>query len=377
MLQKAAACLSQPSHTKMIPSHVEAATSIQRSPNWLPKNRLAQHTLFWIAIYFFDVFVFGWDSQNYPLFFKMVLFEMPAQMLMAYVMMYAALPLYFQKRYGAAVVVIIVTFVVCSFAVHAMILYLSDYYAKTVPLFSFSKLLVRGFYLFANAAIAVIIKLTKMWYHNERQVGELQSVQLEAELKMLREQVNPHFLFNTLNNLYGLVDKNTQHAQQMILGLSRIMHYMLYESNHAVTSLGKEMACIRDYVELEKIRYAGNLSVSVYHEAETENLQIVPLLLFPLVENSFKHGASEAVGAAWVNIQFTVDRSEFIFKIENTRASDHHPISRPGGIGLANVKRRLELAYEGDHDIDIIDGHETYLVVLKIKLERMHQPVAG
>lgn len=374
MLQKAAVSTIESIHTKMIPFCVEPSTSIQRPPRWIPKNRFAQHVLFWIVIYFFDVFVFGWDSQNYPLFFKMVLFEMPAQMLLAYVIMYSGIPLYFQKRYWTAAAIVIVTFLICSFAVHAMILYLSNYYPKEVPLFSFSKLLVRGFYLFANAAIAVIIKLVKMWYQNELRVGELQSVRLEAELKMLREQVNPHFLFNTLNNMYGLVERNAKHAQEMILGLSRIMHYMLYESNLPTTELKKEMDCIRDYVELEKIRYSGNLSVSVYHDTETEQLQIVPLLLFPLVENSFKHGASEAIESAWVNIQFTVDKSHFVFKIENTRTCDATANHRPGGIGLTNVKRRLELAYEGDHSIDIIDGHDTYLVVLKISLSRMTQP---
>jgi two-component system, LytTR family, sensor kinase len=230
--------------------------------------------------------------------------------------------------------------------------------------------MVRGFYLFANAAIAVIIKVCKMWYQNEQRVNEMQGMKVESELKMLKDQVNPHFMFNTLNNLYGLIERNPRHAQEMVLGLSRILHYMLHESNHSYASFCKEMDCIRDYIELEKVRYAGNLSVSINQEKSTDCLEIVPLVIFPFVENSFKHGASETIDAAWINIDCSVYKDEFLFKIENTKnmVSDH---SQPGGIGLNNVRRRLELIYGVDHSLQIFDGHDTYLVVLKIKLARM------
>lgn len=202
-------------------------------PILIPRNRVLQHVLFWIAIYFFDVWVFGWDTQNYRLFFRMVLYEMPGQMLLAYVMMYACLPLYLQRRYIEVAVVFISTFLLCAFSAHAFIFLFSDYYKADVTLFSASKLLVRGFYLFANAAIATIIKLTKMWF-------ESQKVRLESELKMLKDQVNPHFMFNTLNNLYGLIERNPRHAQEMVLGLSRILQYMLHETNQDLVSLRKD-----------------------------------------------------------------------------------------------------------------------------------------
>ncbi|HZY82813.1 MAG TPA: histidine kinase [Cyclobacteriaceae bacterium] len=342
--------------------------------NSLLKKRWFQHVFFWTCIYFFDVFVFGWDTQNYRLFFKMVTFEMPGQMLLAYVMMYGCIPLFFNKKYIAVVVLFVATFILCSFSAHALMFYFSNYYQNTSPgttLFSSSKLLVRGFYLFANAAIAVIIKLTKMWYLNELRLGETQHIRLESELKMLKDQINPHFMFNTLNNLYGLVERNPRHAQEMILGLSRILHYMLHESNHPIVPLRKEMDCIRDYIELEKIRYPGNLSVSMNQEKGTECLGIVPLVIFPFVENSFKHGASETIDMAWINIDCSVYKNDFVFKIENTKNMLPHDLPNPGGIGLNNVRRRLELIYGDDHTLQIIDGHDTYLVVLKIKLGRM------
>lgn len=337
-----------------------------KQPKLLPQTRWIQHVLFWIGIYFFDVWVFGWDTQKYGLFFRMVLYEMPGQMILAYVMMYICLPLYMKRHYAEAAAVFILAFFICAFTAHALIYYGSDYYDREVSLFSISKLVVRGFYLFANAAIATIIKLARGWY-------EMQNVKLESELKMLKDQVNPHFMFNTLNNLYGLIEKNPRHAQDMILGLSRILHYMLHESNHPAVSLRKEMGCVRDYIELEKIRYAGNLSVSINQQPETESLSIVPLVIFPFVENSFKHGASETIDVAWINMDCSVYKGEFVFKIENARSDAKTREARSGGIGLYNVRRRLELIYGTDHSLQIIDGHDTFLVVLKIKLRRMNE----
>ena len=335
-----------------------------KQPKLVPRNRLLQHILFWIGIYFFDVWVFGWDTQNYALFFRMVLYEMPGQMVLAYVMMYVCLPLYLRRKYVQLATIFTATFFACAFSAHAFIFFFGTYYAPDVKLFSVSKLVVRGFYLFANAAIATIIKLTKMWY-------ESQNVQLESELKMLKDQVNPHFMFNTLNNLYGLIERNPRHAQDMVLGLSRILHYMLHESNHQLVSVRKEMNCVRDYIELEKIRYPGNLSISINQQPQTECLGIVPMVIFPFVENSFKHGASETIDTAWINIDCSTYKDEFVFKIENARSTVPQDLARPGGIGLSNVRRRLELIYDDDHSLQIIDGHDTFLVILKISLSRM------
>ncbi len=342
-----------------------------KQPTLLPQNRVMQHILFWICIYFFDVWVFGWDTHDYPLFFRMVTFEMPGQMALAYVMMYVCLPLYQKKRYIEVAVVFVIAFFIAAFSAHAFIYFFSDYYKDDVPLFSISKFVVRGFYLFANAAIATIVKLAKMWHQNEVRLGEMQSIRFESELKMLKDQINPHFMFNTLNNLYGLIERNPRHAQEMVLGLSRILHYMLHESNSSFVSLRKEMSCVRDYIELEKIRYPGNLLISINHEKETECLNIVPLVIFPFVENSFKHGASETIDTAWINIDSSIYKDEFVFKIENARHTKHVVDHRSGGIGLNNVRRRLELIYGEDHSLQIIDGHNTFLVILKIKLSRM------
>jgi sensor histidine kinase YesM len=335
------------------------------------RNRIVKHALFWTAIFFFDVLVFGFDTQNYRLFFKIVALEMPGQMFLAYSMMYWTLPRFMERRYVLATSGFVLVFVVCAFVVHALFK-LVDYYPSSVPLLDPSKLLIRGFYLFANAAIAVIIKLALTWHQNQQRIAELRKTQLESELKMLKDQVNPHFLFNTLNNLYGLIERNPTRAQETVLDLSRILHYMLHMSNQPSVLLKEELDCVRDYIALENLRYSGGLSISVNQEPATNNLSIVPLVIFPFVENSFKHGTSESLGEAWVNIDFSIHQDTFIFKIENGKYHEAEYKARlKSGIGLANVTRRLELVYGDDHTLQILDGAESFLVILRIKLERL------
>ncbi len=178
-------------------------------------------------------------------------------------------------------------------------------------------------------------------------------------------------MFNTLNNLYGLIGKNPIHAQESVLRLSRIMHHMLYESNHDRIPVRQEIRCIRDYIELEKLRYSQNLSISLNVNDDVLDLSIVPLTIFPFVENSFKHGASEIIEQAWINIDFSTFKNSFVFKIENGKGPK--VASHSKGIGLSNVKRRLELIYGRDHSLQVIDGTETFLIILKISLSRMNK----
>ena len=187
---------------------------------------------------------------------------------------------------------------------------------------------------------------------------------------MLKDQVNPHFMFNTLNNLYGLIGKNPIHAQESVLGLSRILHYMLYESNHDRIRLQQEIRCIHDYIELEKLRYPGNLSISINVQDKIQDLSIVPLSIFPFVENSFKHGASEMIEEAWINIDFSTFKNYFVFKIENGKGPKL-ATNTAKGLGLNNVRRRLELIYGDDHSLQIIDSPDSFLAILKIALPRM------
>ena len=332
--------------------------------------RVLYHVLFWVALYVLDVVIFGFGYENIDRFVTIVLAEVPPQILLAYSVMYWIIPRYVAKKsLFESIYLLCIVFVVSGFIGHILFLVFS-LYGENISLGDLPKIFVRSLYALLHASIAIAIKLVKMWYENEKRVSEMEKTKLESELKMLKDQVNPHFMFNTLNNLYGLIEKNPVHAQESVLGLSRILHYMLYESNHQRIRVQQEIRCIHDYIELEKLRYPGNLSISINVQDKVNDLSIVPLSIFPFVENSFKHGASEMIEEAWINIDFSTFKNFFVFKIENGKGLKINAGS-PRGLGLNNVRRRLELIYGNDHLLQIIDSPESFLVILKIALPRM------
>jgi hypothetical protein len=342
----------------------------------LPRNRVLRHVLFWIWVYLLDVVFFGLGFQNIELFMKLALLEMPGQVFFAYTIMYWVMPRYLMKKhFGQTIAITVVAFFICGFGTQFMF----KIFRGSPPeegWVDLSKVMLRGFYCFLKACIAILIKLALLWFENEKRLAAMEKNKLESELKILKDQVNPHFMFNTLNNLYGLVGKNPVQAQESILRLSGILHFMLHESNHATIPMHLEIKCIHDYIELEKLRYAGTLSVAINVQPDIRDIPIVPLVLFPFVENSFKHGASERIKDAWINIDLSIYNHDFIFKVANSKS----PVSSNGtgskGIGLYNVKRRLELIYGKDHTLQIIEDHESYLAILKVSLARMEeQPI--
>lgn len=334
--------------------------------------RILYHVLFWIALYILDVLIFGYGYENVDGFITIVLAEVPPQIFLAYTVMYWIIPRYVAKKlFFESVCLLFVAFLVSGFVGHLLFLSFSIY-PDDVGIDDLPKIFVRAFYAFLHASIAVAIKLIKMWYENEKRVSEMEKSKLESELKMLKDQVNPHFMFNTLNNLYGLIGKKPIQAQESVLGLSRILHYMLYESNYDLIRMQQEIRCIHDYIELEKLRYPGTLSIAMNIQDKINDLGIVPLTIFPFIENSFKHGASEMIVDSWINMDFSTFNNFFVFKIENGKGQKSQQIEMKG-IGLNNVKRRLELIYGRDHSLQIIDSPESFLVILKIALTRMEK----
>lgn len=340
--------------------------------SFLPGNRVLRHVLFWIVVYLLDVVVFGLGYENFQAFFKMALLEMPSQLFFAYFIMYWVMPRYMSDRNALkAISLTVVAFFLCGLIGNFFFIAFSAYSSK-VSLWDYRSITLRAMYCFLKACLFILAKLGVLWYDNEKRVAAMEKSRLESELKMLKDQVNPHFMFNTLNNLYGLVTKNPAHAQESILRLSGILQFMLHESNRTTIPLHLELKCIRDYIELEKLRYTDRLSVSINVQEGTADLAITPLVIFPFVENSFKHGASETIRDAWVNIDLSAYKGDLVFKIANGKGLRAVSTSAHG-IGLFNVKRRLELIYGPDHSLEIVDDAESFLVVLKIALARMER----
>ncbi|WP_245893548.1 sensor histidine kinase [Polaribacter butkevichii] len=185
----------------------------------------------------------------------------------------------------------------------------------------------------------------------------------EQELKFLKMQIHPHFLFNSLNTIYGFAIAKADEAPEMILKLSNLLDYILYQADKPKVLLIEEVNHLEDYISLEKMRFHDTLNVNFIKEKLNDSLQIPPMLLIPFVENSFKHGVI-IDGILKVDIQLKVDVDYLFFEIENS-SKEKEDIN--GGIGLENIKKRLEMLYPKKHQLEIIDKKDVFKVSLKIE----------
>ncbi len=208
------------------------------------------------------------------------------------------------------------------------------------------------------------------WYQDSYKAKQLIAKQQEAELNYLKAQINPHFLFNTLNSLYGLSLESSKKVPKMILQLSELLSYSLYESKVEEVSIEKEMNLVQNLINLESERYDQRVSVNVEIDEKLNlNTPIAPLLLIPLVENAFKHGISNSTEKENIDIQLYESNDFFTFEIKNrTIQSTTNELPLNGGLGLKNLRRRLELHYPNHHKLEIKNKNNTFYVYLSIKL---------
>lgn len=226
------------------------------------------------------------------------------------------------------------------------------------------------FNLATVVGIAVAIKLMKRWWLKQRETALITREKANAELQLLKAQVHPHFLFNSLNNIYSFALEGSSKAPEMIKKLSGLLHYMLYDCKQPLVPLEKELNLINDYISLEKIRYGDRLKIDIQMPSHIHPCQIAPLLLIPFVENSFKHGSNKMLAHPYVMLNISILDGILHFKLTNSKPSGIEEIGVNGnrGLGLKNVKKRLELLYSGRHELQIVDEPSSYAVWLKITL---------
>ncbi|NII24441.1 histidine kinase [Pseudoflavitalea sp. X16] len=218
--------------------------------------------------------------------------------------------------------------------------------------------------------LAAAIKLMKYWYVKEQRNLQLQKENAESQLQLLKAQVHPHFLFNTLNNIYSHTQGVAPVASQLVMGLSDMLRFMLYECNQPLVPLSKELTLIRDYITLEKIRYDEQFDIHLDIPTDTGNLHIAPLLLLPLVENCFKHGTSNMLEQPWLSLQVQLKEDTMEVRLMNGKAKEKKP-TNSFGIGIQNVRKRLDLLYPEKHVLKIMDEEEVFVVQLTLQLERI------
>jgi LytS/YehU family sensor histidine kinase len=215
--------------------------------------------------------------------------------------------------------------------------------------------------------LMLALKLSMDWYGQQLFIQKITVEKLNAEVNFLRAQVNPHFLFNVLNNLYALTLKKSELAPDVVLKLSEMMEYMLYDSTGEKVLLEKEISYLSSYMELERLRFSGEAAIDLNINTALSGHEIAPLLLLPLVENAFKHGLGKQIKGGWLKVNIGLEQSTLEVVVENAKplsVVNHHK----GGIGLDNLRKRLDLLYPGRYTLQLEDKKDTFWVKLVMEL---------
>lgn len=343
------------------------------------RNQVLWHVVFWVSYVLFFGLLYGSADGDYGYSFAEVFITLPIKMVFTYLILYFLIPKYLlEGRYLEFTGILLITCIVFGFMQRTIFFYgiqtlfeSSEMDYKITP----TNILKSIVGMYIVAALAVMIKLIKHIYKKEKEQQELAQRSLEAELKFLKSQIHPHFLFNTLNNLYALTLKNSKEAPEVVLKLSDLLDYMLYECNENRIAISKEISSIQNYIELEKLRYGDRLDVSFNASVNIPNRPISPMMILPFVENCFKHGVSQKTDHNWVLIDLNVKGNIMTLKVENSKPNElkHRILKKEhhDGIGLTNVKRRLELLYKDAYELQIFNESDTFLVVLRLELDEV------
>ena len=287
-----------------------------------------------------------------------------------YYNIYVLIPRYLERKKFAPYLAVMLLIVFIVSPLETFLIYVKS---ENIPEVQASILSTLNWSFIPNLFIigsSTIVKITLDWYKNIREKSELMTQTMQSELRFLKSQINPHFLFNTLNSLYALTLKKSDLAPDIVLKLSEMMRYMLYECNEKSVDLGKEVNYIRNYLELERLRQGNHVDIRFEVQGYISDQKIAPLMFIPFIENCFKHGLGHHLTKGFVNILLKVQNNEVDLFIENSKAESMpkplHP--RSGGIGLVNVRRRLDLLYPGHYKLNIDDSPNTYAVNLQLSL---------
>jgi two-component system, LytTR family, sensor kinase len=216
-------------------------------------------------------------------------------------------------------------------------------------------------------AFSVALQLSREWFEQRSLIQKIEVDKLNTELEYLKAQINPHFLFNSINTIYFQIDKQNSAARETLSSFSEMLRYQLYECNGKEVSIEKEITYLRNYVDLQKLRKDENYNIVFSCGEDVHGFAIAPLLLIPFVENAFKHVSHHPNGNE-IKIELLKDDQFFYLKVLNTREAQLN-MDKNGGIGLKNVKRRLELIYNGKHDLRIHELPRSFEINLKLKIE--------
>ncbi len=328
------------------------------------------HVIFWVAMISFFVFVARDNTKMTATNVLVVFLLYPIINITLFYLNYLVfIPVFLnRKRYGVYAAVLCIAIILYGLGKYGVgnilkpyVLVQPDGHVIGFWPYFLSTVFMSLMFLFLSTAL----KFTSDWFMNERIQRDLENQRLTAELAFLKSQINPHFLFNSLNSIYSLAYQRSETTPEAILKLSEIMRYMLYECNDNKVDLTKELQYLHSYIDLQKIRFGNKAYIDFKVEGEVGHQQIVPLLLIAFIENAFKHGVANNVLTP-IRLLIDVGDSHLHLHMQNKKHTNNRDAA--GGIGLNNVRRRLNLLYPGKYNLDIRDEIDTYTVELSLVL---------
>jgi two-component system LytT family sensor kinase len=344
------------------------------------KNRkLSLYFLYWIGYLLFFSFIQGFAEKDFArVFVNELAGLLPKIIFVAILVEWLMDKLLFKKRKVAFLLTYVALLLLSAFVQRVIDNYIILEYSLTKwikePLLSAPPFLYNAIKLQFIATIPFTARLLYYFSREQNRVGIILSEKKQAELQALRNQFQPHFVFNVLNNLYGKILDKSDDAADMLMNISALLRYTIYETGDKPVELGKEIGHLQNYIALQRARFTDRLQVSYSLTGDTSNKLIEPFLLLPFIENSFKYCLSDVDAEGWITIFISVLETQLVLKIENSippggiKNSTMDEGQNHKGVGLANVKRRLGILYPDDHVLKITEGDDSFFVLLKIKL---------
>jgi sensor histidine kinase YesM len=341
-------------------------------------DRIKRHLLFWFCFWIFNAFLPGFSPgknyfSNIPYAALKTFQDIIPQIFFAYVLIAFILPRFVLKNKYILSFFWLIFFVLATGALGFI---LANYVFPGASVYQVSGNLwvnlvshSKGTLVAATAVCS--IRLFKHWHLKEKRNLELLKEKTEAQLQLLTAQVHPHFLFNTLNNIYSRAQDESPGGAKMIMELSQILRYVLDEGKHELVPLDNELQMLTDYIHLEKMRYDEKLDLHLLLPSKTSNLYITPLLLLPFVENSFEHGISNTQNKPWINLKIELQDTSLVMKLMNGKKTAQDANNDKEGTGMESVKKRLELLYAGKYNLQINEDEEVFIVNLRLELTRI------
>lgn len=337
------------------------------------QNRFFLHGLFWIISFYILLHHFSISSEILGVDYIFTGLFHVSIIITVYINLYVLIPRLLNKQYYLIYILSLGLLYLVFYGLHVFTfdvlseIVFPDYYLITF----YSPIELLKYYVIYIGLTSLFI-LSKYWFElleSKKKLAEAEKEKIQNELKALKAQVNPHFLFNSLNTIYSLALKKSEETPSVILKLSDVLRYMIYESNEKLVDLQSEVEFIYNYIDLQKLRIQNPESVKYNVQGPITNQKIAPLILIVFIENAFKHGIKGDIEYQFIQISLKVTQNEIDFRIENNRGvSDDVGDDKYKGLGLENVKRRLELMYPRKHELVISDNNDKFMVRLVLQL---------